>query len=425
MKSKFKRETSLPKITKIKKVRGRLKETEPSAHGRAKDVLDASQVRIHSDGQQRRDVESEFTNSRLTAKKIRTSEQVFVPVVDKNNNPLMPTTPSRARKWIKTKKATGFWKRGIYCVRLNQEPSDRKKQQIVVGIDPGSKKEGYTLKTKAHTLLNAQADTITWVKQNVETRSSLRRGRRGRNTPCRQPRYRRKRNKSLISPSIKSNWQWKLRVCNFLKKIFPITDFIVEDNKSKSLKGKRKWNTSFEPIKMGKNWFYNELSKLGTVHKIEGWETKLLRDECGLKKIRNKLAEKFEAHCVDSWAMATSIVGGHTSPDNTKMIFIKPLQFHRRQLHVMNTQKGGLRKRYGGTISMGFERGSLAVHGKHGLIYIGGTHIHKPIKKERNKVYKYEYERITIHSTKNGRRISRNIQPKDLKFLTYNSFIVH
>ncbi|MGY2793833.1 hypothetical protein ACVWVQ_000889 [Thermostichus sp. MS-CIW-36] len=39
---------------------------------------------------------------------------MFVPVVDHNQNPLMPTTPSRARRWIKTGKATPFWKRGVF-----------------------------------------------------------------------------------------------------------------------------------------------------------------------------------------------------------------------------------------------------------------------------------------------------------------------
>jgi len=71
---------------------------------------------------------------------------VFVPVVDSNNNPLMPTTPSRARRWIREKKATYFWKKCVYCVRLNVEPSDRKTQDIAVGIDPGSKREGFTVR---------------------------------------------------------------------------------------------------------------------------------------------------------------------------------------------------------------------------------------------------------------------------------------
>ncbi len=45
--------------------------------------------------------------------------QESVPVVDYNQISLMPTTPARADKWIKSGKATPFWKRGIFCVRLN------------------------------------------------------------------------------------------------------------------------------------------------------------------------------------------------------------------------------------------------------------------------------------------------------------------
>jgi len=92
---------------------------------------------------------------------------MFVPVVDQDNQPLMPTKPSRARWWIKEGKATPFWKRGVFCVRLNKEPSERAMQPIAVGIDPGSKKEGFTVKSEAHTYLNIQADAVTWVKDVV------------------------------------------------------------------------------------------------------------------------------------------------------------------------------------------------------------------------------------------------------------------
>jgi hypothetical protein len=66
----------------------------------------------------------------------------FVPVVDQEHHPLMPTTPARARRWIRSRKATHFWKGGVFCVRLNIEPSRCVQQPIAVGIDPGSKREG-------------------------------------------------------------------------------------------------------------------------------------------------------------------------------------------------------------------------------------------------------------------------------------------
>ena len=78
---------------------------------------------------------------------------MFVPVVNNKNQPLMPTKIRRAKRWVASGKATFFWKKGVLCVRLNVEPSNDKKQPIAVGIDPGSKREGYTVKSKSKTYL--------------------------------------------------------------------------------------------------------------------------------------------------------------------------------------------------------------------------------------------------------------------------------
>ena len=73
----------------------------------------------------------------------------------------MPTTPSRARRWIRSGKATGFWKGGFFCVRLNVEPSAREQQPVAVGIDPGSKREGTVVASANHTYANMQAEART------------------------------------------------------------------------------------------------------------------------------------------------------------------------------------------------------------------------------------------------------------------------
>ena len=64
-------------------------------------------------------------------------KQKYVPVVSKDGEPLMPTIPNRAKRWIRSRKATYFWKKGIICVRLNQEPSARNLQSIAAGVDTG------------------------------------------------------------------------------------------------------------------------------------------------------------------------------------------------------------------------------------------------------------------------------------------------
>lgn len=203
----------------------------------------------------------------------------------------MPTTPSRARKWIKSGKATGFWKKGVFCVRLNQE-SGEIKQDIAVGIDPGSKKEGFTVMSKAHTYLNIQADAVTWVSNAIQVRRIMRHGRRVRNTPCRKPKQIQGRG---LPPSTRARWQWKLNILNWLKKIFPVKHVIVEDIKAKSKGGN--WGKSFSPLEVGKKWFYSQIP--GVITK-QGWETKALRDVLSLEKLKDKMSNDFHAHCVDS-----------------------------------------------------------------------------------------------------------------------------
>ena len=331
---------------------------------------------------------------------------MFVPVVDKEQKPLMPTTPSRARKWIKSGKATPFWKHGVFCVRLNQEPSDTKKQDIAVGIDTGSKKEAFTVKSELHTYLNIQADAVTWVKDAVEKRRNMRRARRFRKTPCRQNRANRNINCRRLPPSTKARWQWKLRILNWLKKIYPITDIIVEDIKAWTKKGAKKWNKSFSPLEVGKHWFYNEIRKAFTLSLKQGHETKELRDSLGLKKSKDKMASIFEAHCVDSWVLANSLVGGHIALDNKSLFLVTPIQLHRRQLHRFQPEIGDIRKSYGGTRSLGFKRWSLVKHPKHGLTYIGG-HLGNT---------------ISLHSVENGKRLTQLAKPSDCKFLSFNSW---
>src|SRR5260370_14144887 len=123
---------------------------------------------------------------------------MFVPVIDRNQHPLMPTTPSRARRWIKSGKATAFWKGGLFCVRLNAEPAAREVQPLAVGIDPGSKREGYSVLSAAHTYLNIQAEARDGVKKAEQASTRMRRTRRTRKTPCRKPRQTRNQTKKKL-----------------------------------------------------------------------------------------------------------------------------------------------------------------------------------------------------------------------------------
>lgn len=176
---------------------------------------------------------------------------MLVPVVDKNNKPLMPTKPSRARKWIKLGKAAPFYKKGIFCIRLNFDTLDYT-QDVIIGIDPGSKRTGISVTTENKSVLHIQCDTPSWVKDHVETKKILRRSRRYRNTPYRKCRFNRKIGR--IPPSTKARWNAHLRILNQLRKILPITIVSIEDISAITKEGKRKWNQSFSPLEVGKKY---------------------------------------------------------------------------------------------------------------------------------------------------------------------------
>jgi RRXRR protein len=340
---------------------------------------------------------------------------MFVPVLDSENRPLMPTTPSRAKRWIKSGLATPFWKKGVFCVRLNVEPSNTHRQPIAVGIDPGSKREAFTVKSKAHTYLNVQTHAVDWVKDHVEVRRNMRRARRFRNTPCRQNRANRLVNKHRLPPSTKARWQWKLRIAKWLTLMFPVSTFVVEDIKARTWKNRRKWNVSFSPLEVGKRWFYGELTRIAHLEIKSGFDTYNLRQGLGLAKSKQKLSNKFEAHCVDSWVLANWYTGGHLKPDNTALIEVIPLELHRRQLHRLQHAPGHIRSRYGGTLSAGFKRGSIVKHQKYGFCYVGGWQ-ESPTKKDPNR------KTISLHSLATGKRLCQNAIPADCKFLSYNSW---
>ena len=329
----------------------------------------------------------------------------FVPVKSKDGERLMPTTPTRAGMMIKSGDATPYWDHGVFCIRLNREPSKRFKQEIVVGVDPGSKKEGFTVKSEAHTYLNIQADAHNGVGKKVEKRSRLRRGRRSRKCPNRKNRTNRMANKERMPAGTRARWDWKLRILDWLSKLYPLTHVCVEDIKARTQQYQKKWNTSFSPLEVGKHWFYAEIEKRWKLLTLQGWETKKIRDRLGLKKSSKKLSETFEAHCVDSWCLAHHTIGGVSVPDNTDLMCVSPIPIARRELHRQNPQKGGKRPRYGGTTQHGLVKNTLVKHIKHGLTRISGF--------GKRGISLYDLE---------GSRVCQNAKTSDFKVLRRLNF---
>ncbi len=310
---------------------------------------------------------------------------MFVPVKTNDGQQLMPMHAARARKLVKRGEATPYWNNGVYCVRLNKEPSDRETQDIVVGVDPGSKKEGFTVKSATHTYLNVQADAHNKVGKKVEKRRELRRGRgcprwdlgRSRKCPNRKNRTNKGANRQKLPAGTRARWDWKLRILDWLSDLYPVTKICVEDIKARTKPGKKRWNTAFSPLEVGKRWFVSELIArygVGNVFCYKGRWTSARRKALGLEKSQDKLSDDFYAHCVDSWVMAHSVVNGDTKkamalkPDNTAVFCISPIPVARRNLHREQPAKGGIRSRYGGTVlGNGLVKNTVIKHSKHGI----------------------------------------------------------
>jgi len=329
-----------------------------------------------------------------------------ISVVDKRGVPLMPCKAVRARLLLKKGKAIAKWnKLGIFYIQLTYavEPNN---QILVVGVDPGTKYEAISVVGKRDTVLNIMLKSVDWVKKALEQRRNMRRARRYRKTRRRPCRFNnRLSRKNWLPPSVKARWDVKFRIISQLKKILPVTYIVVEDIKAVSKKKARSWNINFSPIEVGKQYFYTTLNSIGLkVILKEGWKTKLFRDNLGLKKIGSKFRPIFESQCVDSWCLASMVAG--TRKVLKSLYYMVPLRFHRRQLHRFQPSKGGIRPRYGGTLSFGLKRGTLVRHIKYGLCYIGGN----------------LRGRFSLHSLQTGKRITQNAKRGEFKILTKISF---
>lgn len=321
----------------------------------------------------------------------------------------MPCTPAKARHLFKSGKARPKRnKLGLFYVQLcyQQEP---KNQPLVAGVDPGSKFEGFSVVGTKDTVLNLMVEAPDHVKEAVERRRSMRRARRFRKWRRPMRFDNRLTRKKRLPPSTRSRWEAKARVVKHLLSILPLTDVVVEDVQAITRKGKGgTWNGSFSPVQVGKEHLYHLLREMGVaVHTQQGYQTKALREQYGLKKTSSKSQQSFESHAVDSWVLAASVSGAE-KPTCTRLWYIVPAILHRRQLHRLQASKGGERKPYGGTRSLGVKRGTVVRHKKYGLCTVGG--------------FDRKRKTVSLHNYRTNKRLTQEAQVEGYRVLCWVAF---
>jgi hypothetical protein len=194
-----------------------------------------------------------------------------------------------------------------------------------------------------------------------------------------------------------------------LAKVLPLTDVVVEDVQAVTPKGQGgKWNGSFSPVQVGKEHLSHLLQEMGlTVHTRQDWQTQELREQYGLKKTRSKSKQSFESHAVDSWVLAAS-VSRASKPSCTRLWYLVPAVLHRRQLHRLQASKGGERKPYGSTRSLGLKRGTVVRHAKYGLCTVGG--------------FDRKRHTISLHAYRTNKRLTQAAKVKECRVLTWVAF---
>lgn len=326
-----------------------------------------------------------------------------IPVQTPDGTPTMPTKLSRAERWVEEGKAQWVYNDlRIKAVRLLVDPSGHNTQPIAVGLDPGKHYAGVAVQSAKATLFMAHVQLpFELVKERMSSRKLMRRSRRGRRINRKRPFQQRNhrqcrfdnRRQNKLPPSIRANRQMELRVLTELCQLFPVTHIVFEYVKADvdltSGRKKAKAGIGFSPVMVGQRWALNRLSRLAPTTTLYGWQTSNLRRQLGLEKQKGSKGDTIPAtHAIDGVALScsqfiqyaefhTAKTRGHHWSGNVQIttapfVVIRRPPISRRQLHLMVPAKGGVRRKYGGTITRhGFRKGDLVRAEMAGRVSIG------------------------------------------------------
>jgi len=150
-------------------------------------------------------------------------------VINQRNHALMPTTPRTAKMLLKTGKAKVV-KRTPFTIQLVVATGETK-QEIMLGVDAGSKTIGVSVTTQTKVLFEAEVKLRSDIVDLLSTRRQNRRTRRNHKTRYRQPRFlnrTKSKKKGWLAPSIENKIQTHLKIIKLVHEILPISKTIVE-----------------------------------------------------------------------------------------------------------------------------------------------------------------------------------------------------
>jgi hypothetical protein len=159
---------------------------------------------------------------------------MFVYVINKNGQPLMPCKPQKARKLLRENKAMVV-KYEPFTIKLKYGSAGYK-QPITLGIDAGSVHIGASASTEKQELYASETimrsgDGKASIVRLLAKRLELRHSRRNRKTRYRKVRFLnrvRRKHKGWLAPSVENKINVHLKLVADIHKILPVTKVIVE-----------------------------------------------------------------------------------------------------------------------------------------------------------------------------------------------------
>jgi hypothetical protein len=288
------------------------------------------------------------------------AERIFV--LDCEGNPLTPCKTGKARKLLFGRVAEPIWNKfNQFGIRM-LVPTRKERPMAILGIDFGTKYEGYSLISGKENPLN-----VMWklpdkekIIRKLNERRNLRRARRQRNCRRRECRVDNRSREGFITPSQKVIVDSRLKAMREFFKCYPIQRVAIEDVKFDH--SRKKWGKNFSTVEVGKSMIYDFVKgKLGreNLYFFSGIETGNARERYGLEKSYKKSEEVFNTHCSDAFAIARELTRENAIPKEDLIIVDDTYRPVRRRLHDSQFSKGGIRHKYSSGNFRGIRKGTI------------------------------------------------------------------
>jgi hypothetical protein len=294
------------------------------------------------------------------------SHSVFVLGVD--GKPLTPTMPSRARKLLRAGVAKPVWSKfSTFGIQM-LEQTRKEVEETTLGVDNGTKFEGYSVVVGNENLLNVKLDLPDKKKlvRKLEERRTLRRARRFRNCRRRPKRFDNRRRENWLAPSQAVVVGSRLKVMRELFERYPLQAVGFEDVRFNH--ARKRWGANFSTVEIGKTRIKEFFKAQGAeLFQYQGHQTQELRQKYGYRKTRVKSADKFTAHCSDSLTLAVAVSAGQYIESGNFLVVDDTYRPVRRRLHDTQPAKGGIRAPYSRGTVFGVRKGTLVGLPKGGI----------------------------------------------------------